>query len=397
MGTPTSLSMTNPEVSTAPLRQDPTDPRQALFVPPPVPPPSTLEGGRIRLNGLLLASRFTMAPLAGYTNLPFRLVVRGLGGLGLATTDLVNGRALLNGSKKTLELIETCPEDRPYAVQIYGARPPELADAARFLVEKLGDGLASIDINMGCPVNKVTKGGGGSAMLCQISSAIELVRAVVEAVSIPVTVKMRLGWDSSQITAPELAREFEQAGVAGLTIHGRTREQGFSGSIDIDGIKRVVAAVKRIPVLGNGDVRNIADAARMLRETGCAGLALGRGALLNPWIFHHFHLWDTTGDPGTPPTYVCRLEFMRAHFTQLLRLRDERFACLTFRKMAAWYCKMLRPGREIQQEMVMLQSTAHLDALADRMRPALELRDSHPWHEADELPINLPTGPIAHW
>ncbi|MCE2804431.1 MAG: tRNA-dihydrouridine synthase family protein [Gemmataceae bacterium] len=301
-----------------------------------------------------MASRFTMAPLAGYTNLPFRLVVRTLGGLGLATTDLVNGRALLMGSRKTLDLIETCPEDRPYAVQIYGGRPPELADAARFLVERIGEGLASIDINMGCPVNKVTKGGGGSAMLCQVGGAVELVRAVVEAVAIPVTVKMRLGWDATQITAPQLAREFEQAGVAGLTIHGRTREQGFSGTVDLDGIRQVVAAVQRIPVLGNGDVRNLSEAARMLSHTGCAGIALGRGALLNPWIFH-----------------PCR-------------------------KVAAWYCRMLRPGRDIQQQMVMLQSVEHLDGLCARMRPALEERDSHPWHETD-VPLNLPAGPIAHW
>ncbi len=348
------------------------------------------------MGALELASRFTMAPLAGYTNLPFRLVVRSLGGLGLATTDLVNGRALLTGSRKTLDLIETCPEDRPYAVQIYGGRPPELADAARFLVEKIGGGLASIDINMGCPVNKVTKGGGGSAMLCQITSAVELVRAVVEAVPVPVTVKMRLGWDASQITAPQLAREFEEAGVAGLTIHGRTREQGFSGSVDIEGIRRVVQAVRRIPVLGNGDVRNLTDAARMLGETGCAGIALGRGALLNPWIFHHLQRWDTTGDPGVPPTYLRRLDFMRDHFAQLVRLRDERFACLTFRKMAAWYCRMLRPGREIQQEMVMLHSVSHFDSLCEQMRPALEERDTHPWHET-QVPLNLPSGPIAHW
>lgn len=350
----------------------------------------------MRLGTLELSSRFTMAPLAGYTNLPFRLVVRSLGGLGLATTDLVNGRALLSGSKKTLELIETCPEDRPYAVQIYGGRPPELADAARFLVETLRESLSSIDINMGCPVNKVTKGGGGSAMLCQISSAVGLVRAVVEAVAVPVTVKMRLGWDANQITAPELAREFEQAGVAGLTIHGRTREQGFSGQVDIDGIRKVASAVSRIPVLGNGDVRNLTDAARMLRETGCDGLALGRGALLNPWIFQHLAQWDQTGNPGTPPTYLRRLEFMREHFGQLVRLRNERFACLTFRKMAAWYCRMLRPGREIQQEMVMLETRDHFESLCDRMRPALETRDSHPWHETD-VPLRLPTGPIAHW
>ncbi|MCY2937282.1 MAG: tRNA dihydrouridine synthase DusB [Planctomycetota bacterium] len=390
-----------PSTATKPLvangtRMDPTDPRRSLLTPDPVPPPAHLVGGRVRLGPLTLASRFTMAPLAGYTNLPFRLVVRELGGIGLATTDLVNGRALMLASAKTLDLIQTCAEDRPFAVQIYGGLPHELAEAARHLVGLLGDGLASIDINMGCPVHKITKGGGGSAMLCQVGNAVALVRAVVEAVPLPVTVKMRLGWDAKQITAPELAREFEQVGVAGLTIHGRTREQGFSGGVDVAGIRSVVQAVERIPVLGNGDVRTLTDAANMLRETGCSGLALGRGALLNPWIFHHLARWDATGDPGDPPTYIQRLEFMIRHFERLLSIRDERFACLTFRKMAGWYCKMLRPGREIQQGIVMLESQAHFNQLCEQMRPAIESRDSHPWHEA-ELPLNLPAGPIAHW
>src|SRR5262249_12339474 len=184
-----------------------------------------LSGG-IRLGSLRLTSRYLLAPLAGYTNLPFRLVVRELGGLGLATTDLVNARALLLASRKTMELIETCPEDRPVAVQIYGANPGEMRDAAQWLQNY---GVDSVDINMGCPVHKVTRGGGGSAMMCDRAAAVNLVRTVVEAVRIPVTVKMRLGWDEARLSAPLFAREFEQAGVAAVTIHGRTREQGFAG------------------------------------------------------------------------------------------------------------------------------------------------------------------------
>src|SRR6516225_9012686 len=180
--------------------------------------------GLARLSPLGLASRYLLSPLAGYTNLPFRLAVRELGGLGLATTDLVNARALVRANAKTLELIATCPADRPVAVQIYGADPREMADAARWLQDY---GVSSVDINMGCPVHKVTRGGGGSALMCDPAGTTEIVRAVVEAVTIPVSVKMRLGWDDQTLTAPQLARRFEQVGAAAVIIHGRTRAQGF--------------------------------------------------------------------------------------------------------------------------------------------------------------------------
>src|SRR5437660_1394211 len=180
----------------------------------------------LQLGGLRLASRYLLSPLAGYTNLPFRLAVRELGGLGLATTDLVNARALLRANARTLELIQTCPQDVPVAVQIYGSEPREMGEAARWLQEY---GVSAVDINMGCPVHKVTRGGGGSALMCNASATIALVRAVVEAVKIPVTVKMRLGWDDESWSAPFFGRAFEEVGVAAVTIHGRTRAQGFGG------------------------------------------------------------------------------------------------------------------------------------------------------------------------
>src|SRR5436190_1727111 len=188
----------------------------------------------LQLVGLRLASRYLLSPLAGYTNLPFRLAVRELGGLGLATTDLVNARALLRGSVKSLELIDTCEADRPVSIQLYGADPAEMADAARWLQDY---GASVVDINMGCPVHKVTRGGGGSAMMCDAAKSIHLVQSVARAVQIPVTVKMRLGWDDDNLSAPLLAREFEQVGVAGVIIHGRTRAQGFGGAVNHAGIR----------------------------------------------------------------------------------------------------------------------------------------------------------------
>src|SRR5438309_6556029 len=179
--------------------------------------------GPISLGALEVAKRYWLSPLAGYTNLAFRLAVREVSGLGMATTDLVNARALLQGGRKSMELVQTCPADRPLAVQIYGAEPEEMIAAAQWLESS---GVSAVDINMGCPVHKVVRGGGGSAMMCDPGNTIALVRTVVEAVRIPVTVKMRLGWDDQSWSAPFFAREFEGAGVAAVIVHGRTRAQG---------------------------------------------------------------------------------------------------------------------------------------------------------------------------
>jgi len=344
-------------------------------------------------HALQLASRFNLAPLAGYTNLPFRLSVRELGGLGLGTTDLVNARALLEGAKKTHELIATAPEDRPFAVQIFGAVMEEMVRAAKWLEDY---GASSIDINMGCPVRKVVRTGGGSAMMCDAVNAARLVEGIVGSVRIPVTVKMRLGWDDDNLTAPALARELEKVGVAAITVHGRTREQGFGGQVKLEGIRAVVEAVDRIPVIGNGDVRTIADAARMLSETGCSGIAVGRGALLNPWFFRQLDSWLRTGDPGPRATWGERLDFMAVHFRRLVEWRGEYLGCLQFRKVANWYCKTLRTGKEIQQRLIVLDSAATFEQVIDHLR---ERGEPTGWSERDaaEPSISVPSGPVSHW
>jgi nifR3 family TIM-barrel protein len=264
-----------------------------------------------------------------------------------------------------------------------------MANAARWLENY---GVSVVDINMGCPVHKVTRGGGGSALMCEPAKTVDLVRAVVEAVRIPVTVKMRLGWDDQSWSAPFFAREFEKAGVAAVTIHGRTRAQGFTGGVNLDGIRAVVEATERIPVIGNGDVCSIADAARMLEATGCAAIAIGRGALLNPWIFAQLRDWRTTGSVGTRPTYRQRLDFMDLHFRRLVEYRGEHFGCLTFRKVANWYCRVLRPGREFQQQLIRLESVTQFGEIVDR------LREQPPPRNLDAEPsIPVPQGPISHW
>lgn len=347
----------------------------------------------LRFGHLELASRYLLSPLAGYTNYAFRVAARVLGGIGLATTDLVNARALLLASRKTLELIRTGPDDRPLAIQIYGADVADMRAAAQWLEAY---GVASVDINMGCPVHKVTRGGGGSALMCDPNRPVEMVRAVVESVRIPVTVKMRLGWDDQSWSAPFFAREFERAGIAAVIIHGRTRAQGFAGSVNHNGIRAVVEAVDRIPVIGNGDVRSIADAEQMLQATGCAGISIGRGALLNPWIFGQLARWEATGDPGPAPTYAERLDFMDRHFHLLVHDRGERFACLTFRKMTGWYCKVLRPSRDVQQRLVRIERIAEFDEIVQQLRSGGPPRGWCAQSQADPG-IPLPKGPVSHW
>lgn len=344
----------------------------------------------LNLAALELPTRFLLAPLAGYTTMPFRLAVRELGGVGLATTDLVNARALLRFGRKSMELVETCPEDRPVAVQIYGADPGEMRAAAQWLE---GYGVSAVDINMGCPVHKVVRGGGGSALMCEPGKTIELVSTVVGSVRIPVTVKMRLGWDEGQWSAPFFAREFERVGVAGVTIHGRTRAQGFAGSVNLDGIRAVVEAVEHIPVIGNGDIRTVAHAVHMLNATGCAGISIGRGALLNPWIFAQLRNWERTGEPGPAATYLEHVEFMARHFHLLVRQRGERFACLTFRKVANWYCKVLRPGRDVQQRLIRIATVDQFDRIVTQLQGT----GGPLGHGGPEPCISVPSGPVERW
>src|SRR6266436_387833 len=218
----------------------------------------------MRLGSLQLGSNLFLSPLAGYTNLPFRLTLREVGGLDLATTDLVNARSLLEKNPKALKLIETCPADRPLAVQLFGSVPEEMRDAAAYLESA---GIAAVDINMGCPVRKVCRIGGGSAMMTELDKTAALVKGMVEAVKIPITAKMRLGWDDENITAPDLARTLEDVGVAAIFVHGRTREQGFGGRVNLAGIGAVVKAVKSVPVIGNGDIITPQAAKKMFEKT----------------------------------------------------------------------------------------------------------------------------------
>ena len=374
----------------------------------------------MRVGSLKLESNLFLSPLAGYTNLPFRLVAREIGGVGLCTTDLVNAHSLLEKNPKALKLIETRPADSPLAVQLFGSVPAEMRDAAQTL-ESLG--VHSIDINMGCPVRKVCKVGGGSAMMMELDKTAALVRGMVNAVKIPVTAKMRLGWDDQNLTAPDLARSLEDAGVAGIFVHGRTREQGFGGTVNLAGIRKVVEAVKAIPVIGNGDITTPQAAKKMLDETGCAGVSIGRGAFYDPWIFRRtLEYLESAGGrggelPPPEPSFAERVRVLCRHLGLMIEVFGEEHGCRMFRKVAPWYSKRFGPCHEFNKHVVKIGSRAEFQEVLDnyirwrgqflddrgellpRFQPppmvASFMRDEPAVAQREHIPV--PRGPVEVW
>ncbi len=325
----------------------------------------------LTLGSLELTSNLLLSPIAGYCDLAFRLVVRPLGGLGLACTDLVNPRGVLRRTGASMALVRTESDDKPLCVQFYGANPAEMIDAARYCRDH---GADVIDINMGCPVAKICTRGGGAAMLSDPANAVRLVEAVVQAVDLPVTAKLRLGLDDSTIVAPQLAADLERAGVAAVTVHGRTAADRFGGKVRLDGIARVVGAVRSIPVIGNGDVRSPADVKRMIDATGCAGVMIGRAALSDPWIFRDSQTYLTTGSLPPPPTVCERLDLIVRHFEQLRQLKNERVACAIMRQRFSWYAARLQPPPGWRHQMRGVRSANEFYQLM-REYPASEKGD----------------------
>jgi tRNA-dihydrouridine synthase B len=367
----------------------------------------------MRLGSIDLSSPLCLAPLAGYTNLPFRLAIRPLGGLGLATTDLVNARSLLERKGKALSLVQTRPDDHPLAIQLFGSVAEEMRDAAQ-IAQELGADV--IDINMGCPVRKVCKTGGGSAMMTDLDRTARLAAMMIAAVRIPVTAKMRLGWDNDNLTAPDLARALEDAGVAAITVHGRTREQGFGGRVRLDGIAAVVKAVRRVPVIGNGDLTSPEAARKMIQDSGCQGISIGRGAFYNPWIFHQTLMFLQTGQLLPEPGLEERIALMRRHLDFMVEVFGEKHACRMFRKVAPMYARRFGPAREFNRRVVLLSSRAEFEQILDSYRqwraqflePTGELKPSYrpkplPCSFLDssspdsEPIIQVPRGPVEYW
>lgn len=299
--------------------------------------------GPVRLQTNLL-----LAPIARYCDLAFRTVCREQGGVGLGCTDLLSPQGLLRGTATSLDLAKTNDFDRPICMQIYGSEPSIMAEGARWAE---GHGATIVDINMGCPVDKVCKKDGGSKLMCDLDRAVRIAEAVAGVISVPLTAKMRLGWseaDRRSGVACELALRLVRVGVCAITVHGRTAEQRFTGEADLAGIRRVVEAVRSehpgIPVIGNGDVRTPEDAAAMIRQTGCDGVMIGRGALAAPWIFRDCWGYLTTGVVPAEPDDLDKLDIVRRFFDLMRAYRGDHEAMHQIRSRISWFGKRIAGG-----------------------------------------------------
>jgi len=285
-----------------------------------------------------------LAPLAGISNLPFRLIARSLG-CALAYTEMISANGLVRKTAKTFEYLKTCADDHPLGAQVFGADPEIVAEASRIIADS---GADLIDINMGCPVKKVIKTGSGAILMKDPDLVARIVTSVKKAVSIPVTVKIRSGWTRGSINAVEIARIAENSGADAITIHARTADQGYSGKADWKVIAEVKKAVK-IPVIGNGDIWQPQDAVKMLRETSCDAVMVGRGALGNPWIFKGIIQACLEQKENYLPSLDQRQKMIKNHWEMETRFLGDKLADKRFRKHLLWYTKGLEGASRFRQ------------------------------------------------
>lgn len=319
----------------------------------------------LRIGNVQLQTNLLLAPVAGYFDLAYRLVARSVpgvtcapedaggprdvgggtyGALGLAFTELLCPHSVLKETDKAMWRAATSPDDHPVGMQLYGSEPAILAEAARWAEAR---GATLIDINMGCPVDKVTKKHGGSKLLCEPDHAVTLAKAVVDAVNVPVTAKIRLGWDDDCLIADSLPARLCDVGIKMITVHGRTTAMKFKPSVRLEGIAATVAGVKKyfpgLPVIGNGDITTAADAQKMIAVTGCDGVMVARGAMGQPWLFRDIAHRLATGREAPPLPRADRAQLVLDHFENLARYRDEGFALRTIKTRISKYSAHLQP------------------------------------------------------
>lgn len=316
---------------------------------------------KLRIGNTVLENNVILAPMAGVTDLPFRVLCREQGA-GCVVTEMVSAKAILYNNRNTRELLQIDPAERPAAVQLFGSDPDIMAEIAARLEEGPYD---YIDVNMGCPVPKIVNNGEGSALMKNPEQAGKVLTAMVKAVKKPVTVKFRKGFNDLSVNAVEFAKMAESCGVAAVAVHGRTREQYYSGRADWDIIRQVKEAV-RIPVIGNGDIFTPEDAGRMLKETGCDGIMVARGAKGNPWLLGRINHYLDTGEVLPGPSVAEIKAMILRHGRMLVRFKGEGVAMREMRGHMAWYTKGMPHSATLRNEINQVETLEGFVELLDR-------------------------------
>ena len=314
-----------------------------------------------KIGNIEIKNKVVIAPMAGVSNIAFRTIMKEFGA-GLVYAEMVSDRALNYRNEKTMKMIKVVPEERPLSMQVFGGDKDSIVRGA-IIIDQESD-CDIIDINMGCPVSKVVKSDAGAKLLLNPNKIYEIVKAVVESVEKPVTVKMRTGWDSNTIFAVEIAKLCEKAGAKAIAVHGRTRVQMYTGEADWETIRQVKEAVN-IPVIGNGDVLTPEDAERMIKETNCDAVMIGRGVLGNPWLVKQTIEYLETGKYQKDIPYQEKIKHLIDHMNKLIDLKGEKMALLEMRSHAAWYVKGLRGATHVKRRISHLKTKKELIELFD--------------------------------
>ncbi len=309
---------------------------------------------KLKIGNVELENNLILAPMAGVTNRPFRTICKEIGNPGLVCTEMASSKAMFHNDQKTNRLLNTDGEKRPISYQIFGSDVETMAFSAKYISE-FAD---IIDINMGCPAPKVVKNGDGSKLLLDLDKAEEIMKAVVQNSKVPVTLKIRKGWDKENIVAVEVAKIAERAGISAITVHGRTRSEFYSGIADLDIIKKVKENVK-IPVIGNGDVIDEITAKKMFEYTGVDGIMIGRGSFGNPWIFRNIIYYLQNGEKLSEPTNQEKLEVMKKHIKLAVEEKGE-IAIKELRKHIAWYTKNMKNSSEFRNSINKIETEKEL-------------------------------------
>ena len=334
----------------------------------------------LKIGSFEVKSRVLQSPLSGVTDLVFRRLVRRYAPDSMMYTEMVNATGL-HYVKALPKIMEIDPNERPISIQLFDCRPDFLAEAAQMAVE---EGADTVDINMGCPVNKITKNGGGSSLLRQPEVAEAIVREVVKAVNVPVTVKTRIGWNDQEITILDFAKRMEDAGAQMITIHGRTRAQGYNGNARWEWIGRV-KEILSIPVIGNGDIFSVEAAVRCLEETGADGVMCSRGTLGYPFLVGEIDYFLKTGEEKIPPTPVQRLECAREHLQALWEYKGER-GIRQARKHMTWYSKEFAGAAQLRGQLAVIETLEQGLEIIDQAIARLNNGDYDAnWQEDEEI------------